>query len=148
MPDVGWLTEPLGLVLVGIITVGGSYLTTRASNRASQHVTEETVAGQIETSRIQAEQNAYERAEATLGRTIDRLNSEVAELETDVIRLKARVDELERQLAGSLVERDQLREQLTATQAELAQAYRSIADLRAELEAARVLLARHYPDED
>lgn len=138
--NTGWLTEPIGLVLVAVITVGGTWLTNRAANRTTHHVTRETVAAQVDASRIQAEQNAFERAEATLGRTIDRQEREIKDLETDVADLKRQNAEQRNQI-------EDLQVDLRDTRVELARTRRELDSALAELAAAKQLLKRAYPDE-
>ena len=74
--------EWVGGGIVAFITVLGSWAVARTSARSTQRVAAQNVAGQIESSRLQAEQNAFERAEATLGRTIDRQAAEIRDIFT------------------------------------------------------------------
>lgn len=95
-----WLTEPLGYVIVAAITVGGAWLTTRATTRSANRTTTQTVAGQIESARMQAEQGAFERAKEFYEGVIDRQDAEIKELESEVTGLKARVAKQDTDLAN------------------------------------------------
>lgn len=96
--DLGWLAEPVGLIVVGLVTVVGSLLTTRASNRSSKHITEKTVAAQVESSRVVAEEHAFARAKGFYEGVIDRQDREKAEQDGEIRDLKAEVAGLKRQL--------------------------------------------------
>ena len=81
-----WLTQPVSLVLVALITGIGSWLGVLASRRSADR----SVAGQIETSRMQAETNAFERAKAFYETVIERQEEELDELRTEVKALRAK----------------------------------------------------------
>lgn len=85
-----WLTEPLGLVVVAAITVAGSWLTTRATTRSANRTTTQTVAGQIESARMQAEQGAFERAKEFYEGVIERQDREHEEDQAEIRGLKER----------------------------------------------------------
>lgn len=101
---MGWLSEPLGLVLVGLITVVGTWLTNRAANRSTRHVTEQTVAAQVESSRVVAEEQAFQRAKGFYEGVIDRQDREIKGLEEDVERLKGQIAAMDRELSKARID--------------------------------------------
>jgi uncharacterized coiled-coil protein SlyX len=94
-----WLVQALVGLIIALISTGGAVVVARATSRSSSKTAETTLTGQIESSRILAEQNAFERAEKSLGGIIDRQGTEIAELEKDRLELRAEVSELRRVLA-------------------------------------------------
>jgi predicted RNase H-like nuclease (RuvC/YqgF family) len=100
------INEPLALILVALVTVGGSYLTNRAANKSSRSQNETTLRGMVESARSSAEEQSYQRAKSFYEGVIERQDHEIAELERDVVRLKnglatcgAKVDALTAELA-------------------------------------------------
>lgn len=85
---MGGLSEPVGLVLVALVTVVGSYLTAKASNRAA-----------LQSSRIQAEEGAFERAKSFYVGVIEGQDSEIEDLKTQVEELKADAGRMRTQAA-------------------------------------------------
>lgn len=73
----------LGTIVVAVVTVGGSWLVARTSARSTQRSAEKAVAGQIESSRLQAEENAFNRAKGYYEGVIERQDSEIEELRAD-----------------------------------------------------------------
>lgn len=111
--------EAFALVVVAIITVGGSIVTNKQARKTADSTAITTVQGSIETSRIAAEEQAYQRAKSFYEGVIDRQDREISELESDAERLRARVSDLESQ----------------------------VGTLTAELETAKAALKLKFPDE-
>ena len=84
-----WLTQPLSIVLVALVTAIGSWVGVMASKRSA----DKAVAGQIEMSRIQAETNAFQRAKDFYEQVITRQDSELASLRQQLATVQARLSE-------------------------------------------------------
>jgi hypothetical protein len=98
------LSEPLALIIVAVVTVGGSWLTNRAANRSSKSQADANLRGSIETARVAAEEGAYQRAKSFYEGVIDRQDREIAGLEQDAERLRGRVSDLEGQVGALTAE--------------------------------------------
>ena len=85
---MGWLSEPMGLVLVALVTVAGSWLTTKASTRAAQRTTEQTVIGQLESTKAQAEEQAFQRAKEFYVGVIEEQRVEIGDQRGEINDLK------------------------------------------------------------
>lgn len=90
--------EAFALIVVALITVGGSVITNRQAKKTADSTAITTVQGSIETSRIAAEEQAYQRAKSFYEGVIDRQDREIAGLEADAERLRGRVSELEKKV--------------------------------------------------
>ena len=90
--------EIIGGLIAATITVAGSWLVARASAKSSQRSAATAVAGQIESSRIQAEEGAFERAKAFYEGVIDRQDAELDEQQTEIRDLKGGMAALNKRL--------------------------------------------------
>lgn len=139
----------IGAIVVAVITTIGGILTARASRRAAQRSAEVTVAGQIESSRIQAEQGAYERAREFYEGVIDRQKAEIAELVEDVHQLKSQLTAVEEELATTRKGFTAAREDLVTARDELEECRRECVACRADLaDAQRILRHALHDDEE
>jgi len=88
--------QALGAIIVALLTVIGSLVVARTSAKSAQRSGEKAIAGQIESSRIQAEQGAFDRAKSYYEAALDRQLTEISNLEEDIARQKDEIALLRR----------------------------------------------------
>lgn len=81
-------------IIVALISVTGSWLVARGTNRTAQRTTERQVAAQVEVSRQQAEEQAFVRAKLFYESVIARQDAELAEQEAELRDLRSQFGEL------------------------------------------------------
>lgn len=89
------ISDPVALIIVGLITAAGAWLTNRQAAKSAKVATETTMRGSIETSRIQTEEQAYQRAKSYYEGVIVDQDRRLAARDQRVSELEGRVDELE-----------------------------------------------------
>lgn len=101
------MIDVLGLILVAVVSGVCSVIVARVSGRANQRSTQQTVAGQIESSKVQAEEQAFQRAKEFYVGVIEEQRVEINEQRAEMNDLKKELGDQKATLARQAAELDQ-----------------------------------------
>lgn len=140
----------IGLIVVAIITVGGSIATTKIASRNTTAVTTEQVDGQIKSAQTEAEKDAFTRAAKIYQEAIDEQQQQIASLRSDLSSTRQELSAAKREVSGHrgrIRELESEIESFAGVRQELVTCRADLNTAREEVEVATRLVQQFFPDE-